>query len=122
MWFNHIIKVKTKEMLSVDHLWKFVTRGAMILCETDQEGIDIVLPVCYTTQNLSPDSVTAIIIHVTNAEESDTELNESSYDAMDPAVASAIFFTLPGSESVTATETLGSLRKRKGRRLGLGRR
>ncbi len=113
LWFNHIIKIGTKEMISVDHLWKFVTRGGMILCATDQEGIDIILPVCYTTQNSGPDSVTAIIIHVTNAEDSKTGLDDSSYDAMDPAVTSAIFSMLPDSELTTATETLGEPKKKK---------
>jgi hypothetical protein len=55
MWFNHVIKIETKEMILVNHLWKFVVRGAMILCTTNQEGIDIVLPVCHMTQKLGPD-------------------------------------------------------------------
>jgi hypothetical protein len=55
MWFNHVIKIEKPELVSVDHLWKFVVRGAMILCATNQEGIDIVLPVCHVTQNLGPD-------------------------------------------------------------------
>jgi hypothetical protein len=113
MRFNHIIKIETKEMISVDYLWKFVTRGAMILCTTNQEGIDIVLPVCYTTQNLGPDSVTAVIIHVTNAEDFKTELNKLSYDAMDSAVTSVIFSTLPDSELTTETETLAEPKKKK---------
>ena len=103
MWFNPIIKIEAKEMISIDHLWKFVTRGAMILCATNQEleGIDIILPVCYTTQNLGPDSVTAIIIHVTNGKDFNTELNESLYYAMDPAVTSTIFSMLPDSDLTT---------------------
>jgi hypothetical protein len=47
MWFNHVIKIEQKEMISIDHLWKFVVRGAMVLCATNQQGIDIVLPVCH---------------------------------------------------------------------------
>jgi len=31
LWFNHVIKIEKKEMISIDHLWKFVTRGAMLL-------------------------------------------------------------------------------------------
>src|SRR6266852_1526343 len=49
MWFNHVIKIENKEMISIDHLWKFVVRGAMILCATNLDGFDIVLPVCDTT-------------------------------------------------------------------------
>jgi len=34
MWFNHVIKIENPEMISIDHLWKFVVRGAMILCDS----------------------------------------------------------------------------------------
>jgi len=57
------------------------------------------------TQNLGPDSVRAIIIHVTDTEDFKTDLNKLSYDAMDPAVTSDIFSTLPDSE-LTTDETM----------------
>ena len=65
MWFNHVIKIKDNKMISVNNLWKFVTRGAMILCSTN-EGVDIVLPLCDTKRKLSRDSVTAILIQNVN--------------------------------------------------------
>jgi hypothetical protein len=83
MWFNHVIKIEKKEMISINHLWKFVMRGAMILCATNQEGIDIVLPVCHTTQNLGPDSVTAILIQVKNAKDYKETIHGDLFDAMD---------------------------------------
>ncbi|KAN0114069.1 hypothetical protein V8E52_007045 [Russula decolorans] len=83
MWFNHVIKIENKEMISIDHLWKFVMRGAMIFCATNQEGIDIVLPVCHTTQNLGPDSVTAILIQVKNAKDYKETIDGELFDAMD---------------------------------------
>src|SRR6266852_4944854 len=95
MWFNHVIKIERKEMISIDHLWKFVVRGAMILCATNQEGIDLLLPVCDTTKNLGPDSVTAIIIQVKNAKDYKAELQKVLFDAMDSVVQSAIFIKLP---------------------------
>ena len=98
MWFNHIIRIEKHEMISINHLWKFITRGAMILCATNQENIDIVLPVCDTTRNLGPDSVTAIIIQVKNAEDFGRKYNKSLYDGMDSAVTSTIF-----SESKSTT-------------------
>ena len=91
MWFNHVIKIENKEVISIDHLWKFVVRGAMILCATNQEGIDIVLPVCRVTQNLAPDSVTAIIIQVKNTKDYKATLQGDLFDRMDPVVKSAIF-------------------------------
>ncbi|KAF8491848.1 hypothetical protein F5888DRAFT_1733763, partial [Russula emetica] len=96
MWFNHVIKIEKKEMISINHLWKFVVRGAMILCATNQAGIDIILPVCHVTQNLGPDSVTAIIIQVKNAQDYKATLQAGLFDAMDSVVKSAIF-KLPGS-------------------------
>jgi hypothetical protein len=95
MWFNHIIKVEKKEMISIDHLWKFVVRGAMILCAANEQGVDIVFPVCHMTQNLGPDSVTAIIIQVKNAKDYKATLQADLFDAIDSVVKSAIFSKLP---------------------------
>jgi hypothetical protein len=94
MWFNHVIKIENKEMMSIDHLWKFVVRGAMILCATNQKGIDIVLPVCDTTKKLGPDSMTAIIIQVKNDKDYEAALEKGLFDAMDSVVKSAIFTKL----------------------------
>ncbi|KAF8494140.1 hypothetical protein F5888DRAFT_1848288 [Russula emetica] len=104
MWFNHVIKIEKKEMISIDHLWKFVVRGAMILCATNQEGIDIVLPICHVTQNLGPDSVTTIIVQVKNAQDYKASLQANLFDAMDSVVKSAIFST-DDSELTTRTQT-----------------
>ncbi|KAF8491845.1 hypothetical protein F5888DRAFT_1892004 [Russula emetica] len=121
MWFNHVIKIEKKEMISIDHLWKFVVRGAMILCATNQEDIDIVLPVCHVTQNLGPDSVTAIIIQVKNTQDYKATLQANLFDAMDSVVKSAIF-KLPGSgvdcddsnpELITQTQTLAEPMKKR---------
>ena len=95
MWFNHIIKIERKEVMSIDHLWKFVVRGAMILCATNQEGVDIILPVCDMKQNLGPDSVTAIIIQVKNANDYKATLQEHLFAAMDSVVTSTIFAKHP---------------------------
>jgi hypothetical protein len=84
MWFNHVIKIEDKKMMSVDCLWKFVMRGAMILCANNQDGIDIVLPVCHTERKLSPDSMTAVLIQVKNAERFKKEIKKPIFDAMSP--------------------------------------
>ncbi|KAH9959797.1 hypothetical protein BC827DRAFT_1211624 [Russula dissimulans] len=62
----------------------------MILCATNQEGIDIVLPVHDTTQKLGPGSVTAIVIQVKNARRFEKTLSPPLFDVMD----SVIFSTL----------------------------
>ena len=84
MWFNHVIKIEDNKLISVNYLWKFVMRGAMILCANSQDGIDIVLPVCHTKRNLSPDSMTAILIQVKTAEPYKKEIKKSIFDAMSP--------------------------------------
>jgi hypothetical protein len=84
MWFNHVIKIEDNSMFTADHLWKFVTRGAMILCADGQEGIDIVLPVCDTQRTLSRDTVTAIVIQVKNDEKYKLKIDKTLFDRMSP--------------------------------------
>ena len=84
IWFNHVIKVEKDNMFSVDHLWKFITRGAMILWSDNQLGVDIVIPICHTQQPLSRDSVTAILVQVKNAERYQSRVDKTLFDAMDP--------------------------------------
>jgi hypothetical protein len=81
--------------------------GGVTSSESDANGPErarVTVLVMLTT-DVGPDSVTAIIIHVTDAEDFKTEINKSTYDAMDSAVTSAIFSTLPDSELTTASET-----------------
>ena len=84
MWFNHVIKVEECEMISASNLWKFITRGAMVLCSNNQEGIDILLPVCDTKRELSCHSVTAILIQVKNAKRYKKDIDKTLFDGMDP--------------------------------------
>jgi hypothetical protein len=84
MWFNHIIKIEESEMINTTHLWKFLTRGAMIMCAPNQDGVDIVLPVCVRGGNLSRNTVTAILIQVKNAKRFGCKINGTLFDNMDP--------------------------------------
>jgi hypothetical protein len=111
MWFNHIIKIEEKGLISIDHLWKFVVRGAMILCGTNQEGIDIVLPVCDVKQNLGPDSVTAIVVQVKNAKDYKANIRSDLFDVMDVIVKS--IFSKDDSVS-DSNETRAQMRRKLG--------
>ena len=82
MWFNHVIKIEEKKMVSAKHLWKFITRGAMVLCATNQGGIDIVLPICETEKALSPETVTATFVQVKNDEEFGLKIKKEAFDKM----------------------------------------
>jgi hypothetical protein len=44
IWFNHVLKVKNMNLINVRYLWRFITRGAMILCANCQRGVDLVVP------------------------------------------------------------------------------
>ena len=84
IWFNHVIKVEKTDIISTEHLWKFITRGAMVLCVNHQEGVDIVIPICHTERPLSRNSVTAILVQVKNAEKYHFDIVDSLFHAMDP--------------------------------------
>jgi hypothetical protein len=83
IWFNHVIKVQGSDMIKTEHLWKFITRGAMVMCVDNQVGIDIVLPVA-REQKLSRDTVTAILIQVMNNKSFNYKHDKTLFDAMDP--------------------------------------
>jgi hypothetical protein len=84
IWFNHVLKVRNMDLINVRYLWRFITRGAMILCANNQRGVDLVVPICYSGKVLSRRTVTAILIQV----KTDTHFGENAhgylFDAMDP--------------------------------------
>jgi len=84
MWFNHVLKVRDTDLINVRYLWKFISRGAMILCANNQRGVDIVLPVCYSGDVLSRRNVTAILVQVKNDPCFGEEIHGHLFDAMDP--------------------------------------
>jgi len=84
IWFNHVIKVDRGEEIHVSHLWKFVSRGAMIICPPGYHGIDIVLPVCFKGNTLGRDNMTAILIQVKNDERYRKDVSGDLFEHMDP--------------------------------------
>ena len=84
IWFNHIIKVQQGEMIHVRHLWKFVSRGAMIICPPGYFGIDIVLPVCFKGNALTRENMTAILIQVKNDKRHRRDFSVDPFDLMEP--------------------------------------
>jgi hypothetical protein len=84
MWFNHVIRIRNTEMINVRSLWKFITRGAMVMCANNQRGVDIVLPICDPSGKLSPRNVTAILVQVKNDKTFKREPKKTLFDAMDP--------------------------------------
>ncbi|KAH9990646.1 hypothetical protein BJV74DRAFT_920614 [Russula compacta] len=83
IWCNHVIKVEERTMFSAEHLWRFIMRGAMIMC-ADNQGVDIVIPICQTDQALSRHTVTAILVQVKNDEQYTLKIDKELFDNMDP--------------------------------------
>ena len=84
IWFNHVIKVHQGEMINVRHLWKFVSRGAMIICPPGYFGIDIVLPVVFKGEALTRENMTAILIHVKNDKRRCGDFSVDPFDFIEP--------------------------------------
>ncbi|KAI0250558.1 hypothetical protein BJV78DRAFT_1218537 [Lactifluus subvellereus] len=84
MWFNHVIRIRDSDMINIRSLWKFITRGAMVMCANKQRGIDIVLPICNTSRKLSRNNVTAILIQVKNDKTFQHQIDKMLFDGMDP--------------------------------------
>ncbi|KIL59036.1 hypothetical protein M378DRAFT_284568 [Amanita muscaria Koide BX008] len=85
MWFNHVIKIERSRLIHVESLWRFITRGAMIICTHCQYGVDIVLPVvCDMTKPLSRDNMSAILIQVKNDESYGPNIDKTLFDHLNP--------------------------------------
>ena len=86
LWFNHVIMVEDSEVIRPEFLWKYITRGAMIVCKVNQEGIDLILPVSTSLDEpLSRHTVTAITVQVKNSATYGLHPNKKLFDAMDPS-------------------------------------
>jgi hypothetical protein len=84
IWFNHILKVHNTDLINVQYLWRFITRGAMILCANSQRGVDLVIPIYYSGNKLSHQTVTAILIQVKNDMRFGENAHGHLFDGMDP--------------------------------------
>jgi len=84
IWFNHVIKIEDGDMIHIRHLWKYMSRGAMILCPPGHYGIDIVIPVCFKGNTLARNNMTAIVIQVKNATRYKEKISGNLFNHMDP--------------------------------------
>jgi len=84
MWFNHVIRIMDRKAINSKNLWTYITRGAMVVCTHYQPGVDIVLPLCLKTGNISGNNVSAILIQVKNAKQYGRTIDKRLFDAMDP--------------------------------------
>ena len=84
IWFNHVIRAEDRQLINSKFLWTFITRGAMLSCPHNQEGVDIVLHICLKNETLSRDNVSAILIQVKNAQRFKCNIDKELFDRMDP--------------------------------------
>jgi len=84
MWFNHVIRIEKDRLINAEYLWSFITRGAMILCTHNQNGVDIVIPLCLKTGKLSRKTVSAILIQVKNSDRYGHDIDKTLFDALCP--------------------------------------
>ena len=110
MWFNHVIKVRDPDMINTEHLWKFITRGAMVMCVDNPRGIDFVLPICARKQKLSRRSVTAILIQVKSDKRFGRSIDEVLFDLMEPFGAGLFSDSEPGDHDDDAAGPLPVIR------------
>ncbi|KAI0285279.1 hypothetical protein BGY98DRAFT_1092902 [Russula aff. rugulosa BPL654] len=83
-WRKEEGKTDSTRRSTTAFLWKYVTRGAMIVCKDNQQGIDIILPMVWPNGNISRRTVSAIVIQVKNAKDFGFTVNNKLFDAMDP--------------------------------------
>jgi len=84
MWFNHVIRIHKSTLINVEYLWRFITRGAMIICTHNQAGVDIIIPLCLKTEKLSPKTVSAILIQVKNASNYGNKIKTKLFEKLCP--------------------------------------
>jgi hypothetical protein len=84
MWFNHVIRIHNGTLINAKYLWRFITRGAMIVCTHNQAGVDIIIPLCLNTEELSSKTVSAILIQVKNASDYGNKVKPSLFAKLDP--------------------------------------
>jgi hypothetical protein len=84
VWFNHFVKVEDYSVLNREFLWRFVLRGAAILCANNQAGCDIVIPFVYRAGKLGKMNISAIIVQVKNDRRYSTKPKVSLFDDMNP--------------------------------------
>jgi len=84
MWFNHVIRIQNASLIGAEHLWSFITRGAMVVCVHNHVGVDIIIPLCLKTGSLSRKTISAILIQVKNASKYGKKVDTKLFDALCP--------------------------------------
>ncbi|KAF8917645.1 hypothetical protein CPB85DRAFT_1285026 [Mucidula mucida] len=83
IWFNHFVRVDDYDVINQEFLWRLISRGAAVICATNQRGIDLLIPILIGDV-LRKESVTAILIQVKNDKSYTEKPARWLFDAMDP--------------------------------------
>jgi hypothetical protein len=85
IWFNHYIKVHSLDVLSRKYLWRYVSRGAALICANNQGGIDAVyIFVINSTKPVGRENVGVILTQWKNTRKISTNPHLPLFDVMDP--------------------------------------
>lgn len=83
IYFNHFLKVEDYAVISQDHLWYIMSRGAAVICKNNQRGIDLLIPMVMG-RTLQPKTMTAILVQVKNDLSFQTRPSVSLFENMSP--------------------------------------
>ncbi|KAF8892397.1 hypothetical protein CPB85DRAFT_245436 [Mucidula mucida] len=83
IWFNHFVHVDDYDVINQEFLWRLISRGAAVICATNELAIDLVVPVVIGDV-LAKENVTAIFIQVKNDKRYTEKSTGWLFDAMDP--------------------------------------
>ncbi|KAH8103408.1 hypothetical protein BXZ70DRAFT_727695 [Cristinia sonorae] len=83
IWFNHFIKVQDFTVVDQEFLWRYLVRGAALICANGTRGVDIMVPILINSNGLCPSNVTCILIQVKN-DPSFSAVRKCLFDAMHP--------------------------------------
>ena len=111
IWMNHVLKVRHKDLMNVKYIWRFVSRGAMVLCANGQQAVDLVIPVVHSGGVLSRHNMTAILIQVKN-DKNIVNLRDRPFDDMNRFVTN--FFRSTVTQPPPIVRMIFTLASKKG--------
>lgn len=82
IWFNHFVKVHDVAGVNEDHLWRFLVRGAGIIC-TNNSSINILIPILFNNR-LCEENISAILIQVKNDPSYKASIKYGTFESMNP--------------------------------------
>jgi hypothetical protein len=85
VWFNHFIEVQDSDVISTEYLWRYLLRGAALVCRKSQEGIDILIPFLLDAEEpIGPSNISVVLVQVKNDVKFSENVDDELFMKMDP--------------------------------------